>query len=306
MDRSEHPAVTQRPPAYAELLVDSLDRYPNGYPTIDLGVTSSSDWRTNFQQNVLYGYLTRLAVSQIQFEWNLPTIITGYNDYFAMVTNAGGINVTLTQGFYTPTSLAAELQAALIAAGLAGATATYSSEGGAFIIDCGAGNTARFQNPDLNDTPTVVARTLETLGFLNNLGQPLAALIHGSQPTMVATKYIDICSSYLTKYQRVKDTTSLKSPTVSNIIARIYPVAPNTRITTTGDTALADGNAVGSNPFTICIDYNTPKFIKWNPDEAVANFDLQLRDEFGALVPFDVANGEYGCEYQLTILASES
>lgn len=306
MDRSEHPAVTQRPPAYAELLVDSTDRYPNGYPTIDLGVTTSSDWRTNFQQNVLYGYLTRLAVSQIQFEWNLPTIITGYNDYFAMVTGAGGINVTLQQGFYTPTSLAAELQAALIAAGLAAATVAYSLVTGSFTITCGGADTARFQNPELNDTPTIAARTLETLGFLNSLGKPLAATITGSQPTMVATKYIDICSTYLTKYQRVKDSTSLKTPTVSNIIARVYPVAPNTRVATTGDTALADGNGIGANPFTLCIDYNTPKFIKWSPEEAVSNFDLQLRDEFGELVPFDVTNGEYGCEYQLTILASES
>jgi hypothetical protein len=117
---------------------------------------------------------------------------------------------------------------------------------------------------------------------------------------MLATRYIDLCSSYLTKYQRVKDVTTLPSHTISNVIARIYPTAPNTRV------PLANDGSIGSQPFSLCIDYNTPKHIRWSPDEGVSNFDLQLRDEYGDLIPFDVTNGAYGCEYQLTILASES
>jgi hypothetical protein len=59
-------------------------------------------------------------------------------------------------------------------------------------------------------------------------------------------------------------------------------------------------------PFVMTIDYNTPKQIKWSPEEALGNFDIQLRDEYGGLVPFDTVSGAGGCEYCLTCLASES
>lgn len=308
MDRSENVAVVNRPAAYAELLVDSTDRYDNGYPTVT-GITTSSDWTTRLQQIVLNGYFTRLGVTQIQFHWNLPTIITGYNDQLVVQVTAGaGVGVgavTIPQGYYTPTALATALQGLLNAQPTVGAatwTVTFSNLTGGFILSvAGAGSLFNiFNNPNLRGK-----RFLETAG-LQYFTSPPAAVFNGNTPTMLPTRFVDICSSTLTKFQRVKDTTTLKNPTISNIIARIYPVAPNTRININGATALTDTNSPGSYPFTICIDYNNPKWIKWEPQEALSNFDLQLRDQNGNLLPFDTTNFSYGCEYQLTIVASES
>ena len=108
-------------------------------------------------------------------------------------------------------------------------------------------------------------------------------------------------SSYITKFQDVKDQSSTQGQSFNCIIARIYPIAPNTRIDISPD------GGPSANPFQICIDYNTPKQIMWNPSEALGNFDIQLRDEWGNLLPYNTApGGGGGCEYLLTCLASET
>jgi hypothetical protein len=309
----EHPGQTTRPPAYAELLIDSLDRYGPGYPTDDGQVTSSSSWQTNLQQYSLFGYFTRLAVTQIQFFWNLPTIIAGYNDQIEINVTAGAgagqYLVTIPEGFYTPTTLAAAIETALQAAAPAATfTVTYLDQYGGFEIDAAGVGTQFYIEPDAGDAPSRLTRFYDTAGFLP--GNAPADNVQGGAPTMLATRFIDLCSGTLTKFQRVKDSTTLIRPTITNVIARIYPTAPNTRVT------VNDLVPVGSCPFTILIDYNTPKFIKWNPEEALANFDLQLRDQHGALLPFFIRPPPnnppitsvfpWGCEYQITMLASES
>lgn len=292
-------AMTSRPPAFAELLIDSLDRYPNGIP-VWANQTSSSDWRTNFQQNILYGYFTRLAITQIQFFWNLPTIIGGYNDEFSITvtgTGAGTYTINLQQEWYTPDELAQAIQASLIlAVPTGGFTCVFVPQDRAFNIQSGAGTTFQLDAPANN----AQNRCFITCGFYPN---PVGNDVIFGIPTMLPTRFVDIQSAYLTKYQRVKDSTTLQSPTVSNVIARVYPTAPNTRVPLLAQTALRDSDSIGSNPFVLCIDYNTPKHIKWSPEEAVANFDLRLLDDFGELIPWSV---NAGCEYQLTLLASES
>lgn len=309
--------MVSRPPAYAELLVDSLDRYAQGFPPA-LAQTSSSDWQTILQQIVLNGYFTRLAVTQIQFQWNLPTIIVGYNDTIRITIEETGqpdttFNLVIDEGYYTPDALAAEIEAEGIAGAPAGAnfTCVYDTLFGGFQIgvDVPGGFAvaivAASPGNELNQ-----ARALSTTGLYTVAGLPPLPGFTGAPPTMLATRFVDICSTTLTKFQRVKDSTTLKNPTISNVIARVYPTAPNTSVQTRGeyitDVTKLPGNSIGSTPFSLCIDYNTPKFIKWSPEEALGNFDLQLRDDFGQLLPYNPGNGGACCEYQLTILASES
>ena len=310
----EHTGLTQRPPAYAELLVDSLDRYTSAIPVAG-AQTTSSDWQTILQQVVLNGYFTRLAVSQIQFHWNLPTIITGYNDTIRMIYQIPpaapvAFNLVIPAGWYTPDELATAIENALVAAAApAGFTVIYNETSGSFTIGTGAGVIATVGVPAAGNEK-VQARAMFTTGLYSQFGAAAVTPIVGAPPSMVATRYVDICSSTLTKFQRVKDTTTLKQPTITNIIARVYPVAPNTRVQTRGNftTAVTElpGDGVGCYPFTICIDYNTPKYIKWDPNESLSNFDLQLRDEFGELLPYSPGDTGPACEYQLTILATES
>jgi hypothetical protein len=282
--------------------VDSLDRYSGGIPRALSSQTTSSDWTTQFQQNVLYGYFTRLAITQIQMVYNLPTIVSGYNDTFKVAGPGGSKTLTIPQGFYDVSGLSVAMQAALNAPtpggfGAGAFTVVYSALSRSFQITGNAGNFVVLP-PNLNDKPTV--RFLTTSGLYSNTGGAIAASKIFSPPSMLATRFVDLVSRYLTKYQRVKDSTTLQSPTISNIIARIYLTPPNT-LQSVDSLVFAQGSA----PFTLCIDYNTPKHIKWSPDEALGNFDLQLVDDFGQLIPYS-PSGAYGCEYQFTMLATET
>jgi hypothetical protein len=318
---SIHNAVATRPPAYAQLLVDSLDRYVNSAPPTDAsGIfvfpTSSSNWTLYLNNNTLNGLFTRLAVTQINFQWNLPTIIKNYNNEFTLVVNPTTTNtlytITIPEGFYTPTTLATAIQASLNFQAILAGTWTCSFTNFRFIIELtpAPGVNDWIMTPGIQNnssTAQVIQRCRETCGFSSGaMADNTPLLVHSSGvPSMLPTRFIDIVSSYLTKYQRAKDNTSLRSGRVSNVIARIYPQAPNT------STPLTDTNSIGSQPFNLLIDYNTPKYITWSPDESLASIDFQLVDDLGLLIPtgIDIAGGsiyDKTCEYQMTILATEN
>jgi hypothetical protein len=314
-----HNALAVRPPAYAQLLVDSLDRYQNSAPPADAsGVIvypkSSSNWQLYLGNNVLNGLFTRLAVTQVNFQWNLPTIVNGYNNIFRVfVLGPPDVeyDIPLLEGYYTPSSLATQIQTALNAqAGAAGTWACTFTAGFVFNITLvpAGGVTGFLVNPGVQDgssITTVVNRTRETLGFSGGqMAQSIPGLSqNGGIPTMLPTRFIDIVSNYLTKYQRAKDNTSLPSGRVTGVIARVYPQAPNTT------TPLTASSSVGSQPFNVLIDYNTPKYIMWSPEEAIASIDFSLVDDLGLPLPSGVTPIGFldrTCEYQLTILATEN
>ena len=283
--------VAIRQPSSAQLLIDSLDRYPNGFPIA--GGTTSSAWQLNLQQLAMNGYIHRLAVSQIQFQWNLPTIITDYNDQLYFNYGGSFYTATLAPGFYTPDDLAAEIQTAMNTAIVGVAfTVVFSPLTGTFTWDS-TGSAFVFLNT--GSRPTRYNRAYLTLGIY--VAGTAVNVKTGTQPSMLATRYIDICSNFLTKYQRLKDTTTLPANIVSSCIARIYPVALNTQVQLTGT------SSVGSQPFIVAIDFGTPKQIAWSPEEAIGNFDLQLLDEDGQQVPWTPT---FGCEYNIVLLASET
>jgi hypothetical protein len=277
-------ATTIRQPSYAELLIDSMDRYTNGYPQTEAELTSSSKWTLQDQNYVLFGYFTRLTVTQIQFTYNLPTIIAGINDQISI----NGTLYTIPQGFYNPTTLAAAMQAAI--GGAFGVFATVPS--GILVI-------SRIGFPFIINPPGDNPRLIKfytTAGILSN--SPIARTsVSGFPPSMIYTHYIDIVSSYLTKYQRVKDKTTLVGNTVSNVLARVYMFASSTK------EQLSETLSPNLSPFIINAEFTTPKNIKWEPDECLANFDLTLYDEFGTILPW---NREIGCEYSITLMASET
>lgn len=306
-----HQGTPIRQPAAAQFLIDSLDRYRTGFPASGNLSTTSSDWKTNLPGYVLNGYFTRLAVTQIQFQYNLPNMLEGYNNDFYVFDGTDYFLITVPQGFYTPTELAAALQTALNtdAVTIGGVTANWEVTfiNGVFLLEADAVfyivNPTEANLQGSSASANTYAKALITLGLTNTDEGAILNVttskyeFYGGVPTMLCTRFIDIHSSYLTKFQDVKDSTTSQTIIYNSQIARIYPVALNTRID------IAPDAGVCANPFILCIDYNTPKQIRWNPSEALANFDLQLRDEFGDILPW---NTRYGCEYLLTCLASET
>jgi hypothetical protein len=289
-------AVTSRPPAYSYILVDSTDRYPNGFPNSFADRKPSNNWKLQFSQNVSNGYIQRISCPQLVFNWNLPTIIENYNDiFYVSVNNASALPVVIEQGFYDISGLEVAIQAGIDDTFGSGVlTIQYVSTNVGFVLSTVVPATPIQVIPPTNKEQR---RCLTTLGLVRTGVTGSGTMIFGAQPTMLATKYVDICSTVLTKYQRVPDVVTLPNNPGIAVLARVFPLGLNTV-----QSAVSD-NFIANQPFTVAMDFNTPKSMSWNPDTPIQSFDIQLRDDFGDLIPDD---GENSCEYQLTFLITES
>ena len=261
---------------------------------------------------LIYGYIDRIIVSQIQLQYNIPTICLGRNDKLVF-TWANGANytiITIPFGFYSPDELAAAVQAVI------GNTASLNplqltvafSERNGFTFT--SGNATGFAFPSVDylifsnisfNVINTILKTYKTFGINtenSELQNPAGLPVQTSfeYPNFLYTPYIDIYSDILTNYQTIKDTnTSIAKP--KGLIARILLSGVGNPQYTTGAMAL------GSTPFVMTADLNTPKVIQWSRDIAVPSIDFQLRDCYGDLIPGDVER--YPTEFQMTLLCIE-
>jgi hypothetical protein len=207
--------------------------------------------------------------------------------------------VTITQGFYTPTTLATAIQLAWRAAT---SSTTFTCQWNTAtnpnvftFTDTSAFFFGFPQDPTSKAPPNVQTRFFSTIGGVPSMFLPAALVKTSGIPTMQFTRWVDICSSGLTKFQRVKDSTTLPTDGYTTTLARLYLTPP-------GNPPVATASVAGT-PGTWTVDFQTPKYIKWDVKEVLSNFDLQLRDEYGALLWW---SPQYSSEYAFTLLASES
>jgi hypothetical protein len=297
---SEHKGKPQRPPASANLLIDSEDRYTSllqKFGNNDINGIPANDFIISRNQALLYGYFTRLGVTQIQLNYRVPTIIAGRNSQFLIENQAQDFfQVNIPEGFYDASGLAQTIQAEVLdlsGTPFAAFSCVYNPLNGGLQMNCAT----PFAIIPLTGSPYTQAQVQLWAHTSYTIGATLAnANIATKQvltpPNLIYTKYVDIVSNNLTKFQRVKDAdTNLLNKT--NVIARVYLTAPNTR---------TDPNASGG-PFNLCWDPNTPKMSMWSPNETINELDFRLYDEFGELLYW---SQEYNTEFQMTLLASET
>jgi hypothetical protein len=259
---------------------------------------------------LIYGYINRIAVSQIQLQYNIPTICFNRNDRLAIFSfSTDLVEIQIPFGFYTPLELAIALTSLFAATPALSAldldvsydllrgftfTSQLSEEfvfpSPAFLIASGVSQ----------NTINTILKTYKVFGMnvenseVNGLNTDIQ--VSFEYPNFLYTPYIDIYSDVLTNYQTVKDTnTSVEKP--KGLVARIYLSGVSNPVPQTGTSAL------GSTPFIMTADLNTPKIIQWSPDVAVPSIDFQLRDCYGDLIPGDVER--YPTEFQMTLMCIE-
>jgi hypothetical protein len=280
-----------------------------GYET-PINEPYSSDFTIRSPAALIYGYIQRLVVSQIQLQYNIPTVITNLNDYIVIGTggNSGAgrqyTNIFLPYGFYSPDELSAMLEIQINNA-IPGIdmVVTYITQRG-FIFESQATPTPipfffasdrQLSIQGVYDT-TRLFKTYRLLGI--TIGNSVANTVQEPKepPCFLYTPYIDIYSDVLTNYQTIKDANTQIS-CFKGMVARIY-LSGNGNVQTTTPTG-----ALGTQPFVVTADMNSPKVIKWTPDVAVNSIDFQLRDCWGDLIP----GGElgYNTEFQMTLLCVE-
>lgn len=347
----------------AILAINSLDRYNKnqgvGGQLASFAASLENQYNktgqpcNNFQVGgfgaLIYGYIKKIQISQIQLEYNVPTVIPGKNDEFIIIArNQDPPNdviaalITIPYGYYTPSELAAVVNIELGNSTLEAVTTvavTYRTLYNDFVfasIENDTGLTYQISFPDIDfikaalislgnvdpDAYITVLRTYKLFGIsIDN--SPFAI----QQPTkqtsqFLYTPYVDIFSTALTKYQKVKDNTTNASSD-STLIARIYLSGVAGPQNTGGeiqagvtplDDIIANTNyayPLGSRPFVVTQDCNTPKVIRWSKDETVYALDFQLRDQYGDLLftQFGTSgnsqNPIFYTEFQMTLMCIE-
>jgi hypothetical protein len=272
---------------------------------------------------LIYGYINRIVVSQIQIQYNIPTVCNARNDIFHLqFISPAGVNgfgqFTIPFGFYTPTEMAAILQVFILQTpefNPVGLTVSYSLRTG-FIFTSTTNYRLFVPDPGVLITvgypPSDVDRILKTYKMLgltkaNGVVNPITNIptiqISTHYPDFLYTPYIDFYSDVLTNYQNMKDTnTSIAKQ--KGLVARVYLSGNgNLQGQNAGVPVNVPSTALGSEPFYMTADLNSPKIIQWTRDVAVPSIDFQLRDCYGDLIPG--VKEKFPTEFQMTLLCVE-
>ena len=316
---SEHPAETNRPPASAFLFVDSQDRHQiSSLPKEDVALVLPdlngilqpiNDFVIQKRQPFLTGYFTRIAVTEVRFEYNSPNVNVRNNAI--IFTGEGPVTkvIEVPEYFYTPVELASQLDSILTTEFPAQTWAVTYTDNMFKIVS----NKDFFIQP--YDYPTI-EQTLSGLFYMMGFsyevnGNPDTEQEGAFFPNMTYTRYIDICSRQLTQYQKVKDNSTRENQTPA-VLCRIYLGNYTTEGVGPGDTT-ARTIWPGCAPAIIQRIYNVPKYSSWSPGQYIDQIDIQLRDDTGALlyIPGNSADEALNAKtctnsFQLTLHASEN
>lgn len=289
-----------RNPASSVLALNSKDRYTSTFAG-STNPSSPFDCVLSSKQNFMTGYFERIALTEIVFTWAIETI-TDRTDRIILQYGAGAgtqVVVSIVNGWYDCTTLAAELQRALraLAGAPLGGAVTVTSNTTTGVFTCTSSNAQVFT------FVTVASESQTTLFEMMNWTTitPAATNISGI-PSMLQTQFIDIVCSQLTANQEVKDGTS--QDTTRDILARVYLAA---------DATTTQPENLGSQPFKIYRQFTFPKQIRFDPLMPIQGFlKFELYNDAGeALTTGYSGNATPGGDqdqpdWQMTLLVSET
>jgi hypothetical protein len=311
-------AVTVRPSSTANFPIDSSDRYASYNARATAGSTPYT-FTIAKNESLLNGFFKRIALTEVVFPYYIPNINTKTDTI--LFSDTGGAYTPLTiplPGFYSPASLAAVLQAQLIATGVATATVTYAN--GVFTF--ASGNPAITLSFARGNFGGLGARLGEfQLYDLLNLSGPgvngatvaATSLVSGVTRCRY-TEYIDIVCSQLTYNQDLKDGSS--DPIVRDMIARVYiedessPIIPVYQTAAPAGPVMTQDVAIpGTYPFTIYRKFTMPKQIRWDDSQPLGNLTFEVYDDKGQIL-----SSHLGIQYpdatmpdwRMTLLVSEN
>jgi hypothetical protein len=242
-----------------------------------LNATTPLDVLITSGQNFLNGFFTRIALTEVRIPWFLPTL-TARNNTITMQYFPSGMGptlflLTLAPGWYSPTTLAAELQRVirlpLVSGGanLPSITCTYSTTQFAFTAAANVAGDEFMFLPVIGPTATQRTTIYEMMNWINNY---VSATQLSGVPTMLSTEFVDIVCNQLTYAQDVKDGDTGRIS--HDVIARIYLAR---------DGLDSAPDTLGSTPFVIYRQFQTPKQIKWDNNLPIGQMQFNLYDDRG-------------------------
>lgn len=349
LDDPEKKSKAFRYPMSSELHVSSLDRFRSqaGSTQVlsqlqqDILFTdsnapnySSSDCTIQTQRALMYGYFNRIAISEMQIFYRVPTVVTGVNDLFYVSNNPAGTGTptaylcTIPPGHYTAPLLAAAMQTVIQANVLNLTTAgsftvlppTGQSNNASppasgtiltgFTFNTGTSDTITLAPPPsvTNDVKLRVWKCYRMIGattqsFTGHPSNIPTSIVLTYNPNLLPTDYIDIVSKALTNYKDNKDANSSESSPLG-VLGRVYltDTVVNTATTTFG---YLDPNVLGSGPLAFTKTWHNPNWSQWSPNQAVNAIDITLLDMWGQPLYYSNLKGCANTEWEMTLIASE-
>jgi len=324
------PAITVRPASTALLTIDSEDRYTD-YTDQRINPTSPYDFTIRKPENMMAGFFTRLAVTEINFPFTVPNI-NKKTDKIGVSYSPNGVSpialatIGLAEGFATPAQIATDLQAKVRAldASLAGFTVAYGGSydfSGAipsFYYSTNNATTIGF-NPLPYNTPAYpfppqTKQLFDLLGFslsgTINVGNEIPKINDNGNATLCqAIRYIDIVANVLTSVSALKDQTS--QPIVRDMLCRVYLGDGGGTGQSTTSPSSSTFCPPGCAPLTIYRNFTSPKQIQWIPNQNIPGcLQFQVYDDAGDLLsnslPPSVGYYNQNTDWSMTIQVTEN
>lgn len=237
-------------PSTAQLCIDSADRD-------DLTYSSPFDFTITRNTNLMSGFFTRLATTEVMLDWFEPNIQTGINDTFSVTFNGTTFyTATVPQGFYTVKEVLDTLVVLLNAVPGIGRTFAITNTNGQVTLSTNVAFA-------LATTPLS-----EALFPYSQTSASASKLV--SDPDLRLYRYLDITSSQLTYPQNVKDASTNKR--VVDTLCRFYM-------------AYDESPSYDAYGFPILLGYKAtsirrtfpfPKQIKWENSIPIGNLSFQV------------------------------
>ena len=274
------------------LVINSRDSVDNSTPLRPAPYQSTQYAAIN--QNLVQGQIEKLSVNEVNFPYDLPNVMGGYNTFsisslgYPVANNT--VPITVPPGFYTGTELATAINVEIVnnmtpfvpttdqpAVSYDTASNLFTFTAPAAPVDPQAGDVLLI-SPFVysNDGNYVYGKDLlSMMGFKRYQGFQLGGRFTTARPLTSAsapltfTQYIDICSPELCQYQELKTGNSTNFSRRTDIICRLY-VANNISV-----------NDAGYRPFIINRQYTNERMMRWTADGSIGNMSIQLYDDVG-------------------------
>ena len=288
-----------RNPSTALLTIDSSDRNFTSSP-------NQYDFQIQKNTNILSGFFTRLAVSEVVMEYANANITTGHNTLIVDISGdvSSPRTITLEYGNYTAYETLKAIQTSLN--DLSGSTnvvfnletrRTATLSNSPLITFLGSGTQWVLECVDKTNPATLVDFEI-TGGSLYsplrviNLGSP-QPIWGGGMPDLRVTAYLDIVSTQLTYCQDLKDAST--SVLIRDSLCRFYLADAITQYDEAGLILYP-----GYLPIIMYRQYPFPKQIKWDNIQPIGNLQFQVYGSDGQLL-----NNDAPTNWQMSLLVSE-
>jgi hypothetical protein len=323
---------TARSPSTALLVIDSADRNPTKTLTSEASAVGQEYENSNIAsapfpstpydftiakgQNVFTGFVKRIGITEIAFNWGLFNINDTCNKLNFTSAGYDGVNIagtiTIPNGFYPdPTTLATAINDALTT--LLGSTdiltCSFDTLTQRFVFTTSSTSPIAFtilpplsNNDPIEFTNSPYKSLYEIIGMVFSTTNTFDTnpKFAANPPLMRWTEYIDIVCTNLTNNQHIKDFSTL--PQIYNpkpLLCRLY---------LDDETHLATSDyVVGTSPIRLYRQFKTPKMIEWSSTQPIGNLSFQVYDDSGRILQgWDARQPTFTLpDWQLTLLLSE-